>query len=147
MLEEFAVDKKCSAFAFCLPKGRVLSGPLSSSSILLSTRFPANTENDYELSGQVGSLYDKQFQRAYKQLNPQPTAGFCAHKILEATTVLNGQRNNVGMSRAEEKTTHPEITFFSTVQPKPPKNSNQETQRSMKSTPKSSMTTLKRGKQ
>ena len=48
--EYFAADEKCSPFAVRLPIGWVLSGPLPSSSSLVSTCFKANVKQDYELA-------------------------------------------------------------------------------------------------
>ena len=47
-LEYFAANKKCSLFAVRLPIGWVLSGPIPSSSCLVSRCFKANVEQDYE---------------------------------------------------------------------------------------------------
>ena len=57
-LEYFAADEKYSPFAVRLPIGWVLSGPLPSSSSLVSTCFTANIEQDFELACQVKSWYD-----------------------------------------------------------------------------------------
>ena len=57
-LEYFAADEKSSPFAVRLPIGWVLSGPLPSSSGLVSTCFKANMEQDFELASQVKSWYD-----------------------------------------------------------------------------------------
>ena len=54
-LEYFAADEMCWPFAVRLPLGWVLSGPLPSSSGLVSTCFKANMEQDFELASQVKS--------------------------------------------------------------------------------------------
>ena len=66
-LEYFAADKNCSPFAVRLPIGWVLSGPLVSSSSLVSLCFKAD---DYELACQFKSLYDMESYGAYKQVDP-----------------------------------------------------------------------------
>ena len=74
-LEYFAADEKCSPFAVRLPIGWVLSGPLPSSSCLVSTCFKANVEQDYELACQVKSWYEMKSYGAYKQVDPRSAAG------------------------------------------------------------------------
>ena len=69
-LEYFAADEKCSPFAVRLPIGWVLSGPLPSSSGLVSTCFKANMEQDFELASQVKSRYDMESYGALKQVHP-----------------------------------------------------------------------------
>ena len=69
-LEYFAADEKCSPFAVRLPRGWVLSSPLTSSSSLVSTCFKANVEQDYELACQVKSWYDMESYGANKQVDP-----------------------------------------------------------------------------
>ena len=49
-LEYFSADEKYSPFAVRLPIGWVLSGPLPSSSSLVSVCFKANIEQDFELA-------------------------------------------------------------------------------------------------
>ena len=56
-LEYFSADEKCSPFVVSLPISWVSSGPLPSSSSLVSTCFKANVEQDYELACQVKSCY------------------------------------------------------------------------------------------
>ena len=57
-LEYFTADEKCSPFVVRLPISWSSSGPLPSSSSLVSTCFKANVEQDYELACQVKSCYD-----------------------------------------------------------------------------------------
>ena len=52
-LEYFAADEKCSLFAVRLPIGWVLSGPLPSSSGLVSTCFKANMEHVFKSPGKI----------------------------------------------------------------------------------------------
>ena len=101
-LEYFAADEKCSPFAVRLPIGWVLSGPLPSSSGLVSTCFKANMEQDFELAGQVKSWYDMESYGALKQVDPRSSSDARAHEILENTTVHNGKMYNVGMLWAED---------------------------------------------
>ena len=65
-LEYFAADEKCSPFVVRLPIGCVLSGPLPSSSGLVSNCFKANMEQDFELTSQVKSWYDMESYGALK---------------------------------------------------------------------------------
>ena len=96
-LEYFAADEKCSPFSVRLPIGWVLSGPLPSSSSLVSTCFKANVEQDYELACQVESWYDMESYGAYKQVDPRSAADACAQEKLETTTIHKGQRCDVGL--------------------------------------------------
>ena len=101
-LEYFAADEKCSPFAVRLPIEWVLSGPLPSSSSLVSTCFKANVEKDYEIACQVKSWYDMESYGAYKQVDPRSTADACAQEIIETITIHNGQRYDVGMLWADD---------------------------------------------
>ena len=101
-LEYFAADEKCSPFAVRLPIGWVLSGPLPSSSSLVSTCFKANVEKDYEIACQVKSWYDMESYGAYKQVDPRSTADARAQEIIETITIHNGQRYDVGMLWADD---------------------------------------------
>ena len=67
-LKSFSADEKCSPFAVRLPIVWVLSGPLPSSSELVSTCFKANVEQGYELACQVKSWFDRE---SYKQVDPR----------------------------------------------------------------------------
>ena len=96
-LEYFAADKKCSPVAVRLPIGWVLSGPLPSSSGLVSTCFEANMEQDYELASQVISWYDMELYGALMQVDPRSASDALAHDILENITAHNGKRYNVGI--------------------------------------------------
>ena len=101
-LEYFAADEKCSPFAVRLPIGWVLSGPLPSSSSLVSACFKANMEQDFELASQVKSWYDMESYGELKQVDQRSASDARAHEILENTTVHNGKRYNVGMLWAED---------------------------------------------
>ena len=99
-----------------LPIGWVLSGPLTSSSSLVSTCFKANVEQDYELGCQVKSWYDMESYGAYKQVDPRSAADARAHKILETKTFHNGQRYDVGMLWVDDSIQLPNNYFSSLVQ-------------------------------
>ena len=115
-LEYFAADEKCSTCAVRLPIGWVLSGPLPSSSSLVSICFNANVEQDYELACQVKSWYDMESYGAYKPVDPRSAADARAHKILETTTFHNSQRYDVGMLWADDSIRLPNNYFSSLVQ-------------------------------
>ena len=115
-LEYFAADEKSSPFAVRLPIGWVLSGPLPSSSGLVSTCFKANMEQDFELAGQVKSWYDMESYGALKQVDPRSASDARAHEILENTTVHNGKRYDVGMLWAEDNIELPNNYFSALVQ-------------------------------
>ena len=68
-LEYFSADEKRSPVAVRLPIGWVLSGPLPSSSCLISTSFKGNFEHDNELASQVKSWYDIESFGANKQVD------------------------------------------------------------------------------
>ena len=115
-LEYFAADEKSPPFADRLPTGWVLSGPLPSSSSLVSTCFKANMEQDFELASQVKSWYDMELYGALKQVDPQSSSDASAREILENTTVHNGKRYNVGMLWAEDNIELPNNFFSALVQ-------------------------------
>ena len=115
-LEYFAADEKYSPFAVRLPIGWVLSGPLPSSSGLVSTCFKANMEQDFELASQVKSWYDMESYGALKQVDPRSSSDARAQEILENTTVHNGKRYNVRMLWAEDNIELPNNYFSALVQ-------------------------------
>ena len=73
-LEYFLADEKCSPFAVRLALGWVLSGPLPSSSSLVSTCIKANFAQNFELACQVKSWYEMESYGAYKQVDPRSEA-------------------------------------------------------------------------
>ena len=115
-LEYFSADEKCSPFAVRLPIGWVLSGPLPSSSSLVSVCFKASIEQDFELACQVKSWYDMESYGAFKQVDPRSAADARAQEILETTTFHNGQRYDVGMLWADDNIQLPNNYFSSLVQ-------------------------------
>ena len=117
-LEYFAADEKSSPFAVRLPIGWVLSGPLPSSSGLVSTCFKANMGQDFTLASQVKSWYDMESYGTLKQVDPRSTSDARAHEILENTTVHNGKRYDVGMLWAEDNIELPNNYFSALLQSK-----------------------------
>ena len=115
-LEYFSADEKCSPFAVRLPIDWVLSGPLPSSSSLVSVCFKAIIEQDFELACQVKSWYDMESYGAFKQVDPRSAADARAQEILETTTFHNGQRYDVGMLWADDNIQLPNNYFSSLVQ-------------------------------
>ena len=90
-LDYFSTDEKCSPFAVRLPIGWVLSGPLRSSSSLVSTCFKANVEQDYESACQFKSWNDMELYGAFKQVDPRSAADARAQEILETTNFHNAK--------------------------------------------------------
>ena len=82
-LEYFAADEKSSPFAVRLPIGWVLSGPLPSSSVLVSTCFKANVEQDFEPASQAKSWYDMESYGALKQVDPRSASDHVRMKFLK----------------------------------------------------------------
>ena len=82
-LEYFEIDRKNTPIAVRLPLARVLSGPLSSPSGLLSTCFKvvSQIETDSELADQTRAWYDIEPYKAYKQVHPRSAAYARAQKI------------------------------------------------------------------
>ena len=70
-LEYFAAAERCSPFVVRLPKSWVLSGPLPSSSGLVSTCSKANMEQDIEIASQVKSWYNMESFGILKPEDPQ----------------------------------------------------------------------------
>ena len=83
----YDADKKNTIFV-CLLVGWVFSGPLPSSSGLMSTYFKCNAE-DVKLVSQVKAWYELESQGSYKQAD---AANQQAHNHLESTTYHDGER-------------------------------------------------------
>ena len=81
-LEYFEVDRKNTPIAVRLPFGWVLSGPLPSTSGLVSTCFKAVTqsESDSKLADQLRSWYEMESFAAMKQVDPRSAADARASK-------------------------------------------------------------------
>ena len=91
-LEYFSADEKYSPFAVRLPVGLALSGPLPSSSSLISTYFKANNEHDYKLASQVKSWYEFESYGAYNQVDPRSAPDAREHlENLKQQFFYNGQ--------------------------------------------------------
>ena len=115
-LEYFAANEKCSPFAVRLPIGWVLSGPLPSSSCLVSTFLKAKVEQDYEIVCPVKSCYEMDSYGAYKRVDPRSATNDRAQEILETTTFHNGQRCDVGILWADDNIQLTNNSFPSLVQ-------------------------------
>ncbi|XP_075253246.1 uncharacterized protein LOC142345049 [Convolutriloba macropyga] len=89
---------------------------ISRDQVSVSRCFKANVEQDYELACQVNSWYDMESYGAYKLVDPRSTADAHAHKILETTTLHNGQRYDVGMVWADDNFQLTNNYFSSLVQ-------------------------------
>ena len=111
----FAADEKCSPLAVRLLIGWVLSGPLPSSSGLVSTYFKANMEQDFELASQVKSWYAMESYGALNQVDPRSASDACAHDVFENTAVHNGKRYDVGMPWAEDNNIELPNNYFSAL--------------------------------
>ena len=99
-----------------LPIGWFLSGPLPSSSSLVTMCFKANDEQDYELACQVKSWYDMESYGEFKQVDPRSAADAHAHELLETTTFHKNQRYVVGILWADDNIQLPYNYFSSLVQ-------------------------------
>ena len=114
-LEFFHAVTPNSPWAVRLPIGWVLSGPLPSSSSFTSTSFKSNAE-DVQLAEQVKSWYDMESFGAYVQADPRSASDKRANKILETTTIHDGERYSVGMLWVEDDVALPNNYYSSLVQ-------------------------------
>ena len=98
--------------------GWVLSGPVPSTSGLVSTCFKAVTqsESDSKLADQLRSWYEMESFAAMKQVDLRSAADAKASKILQETTYHDGCRYQVGMLWADEESSLPNNYFLSLVQ-------------------------------
>ena len=99
-LEYFDSEHKNRPVAVRLSLGWVLSGPVPSTSGLLSTCFKAVTSNkdsDLELTEQLHSWYGIESNGAFMQVVFRSAADARAERKLEATTYHDGSRYQVGM--------------------------------------------------
>ena len=117
-LEYFESDRKNTPIAVRLPLGWVLSGPLPSTSGLVSTCFKAVTqsESDSKLADQLRSWYEMESFAAMKQVDPRSAADARASKILQETTYHDGCRYQVGMLWADDESSLPNNYFSALVQ-------------------------------
>ena len=117
-LEYFESDRKSSPIAVRIPLGWVLSGPLPSTSGLVSTCFKAviQSESDSQLADQLRSWYEMESFAAKKQVDPRSAADARASKILQDTTYQDGCRYQVGMLWADDDSSLPNNYFSALVQ-------------------------------
>ena len=117
-LEYFESDQKNSPIAVRISLGWVLSGPLLSTSGLVSTCFKAVTrsESDSQLADQLCSWYEMESVAAKKKVDPRSAADARASKILQDTTYHDGCRCQVGMLWAHDDSSLPNNYFPALVQ-------------------------------
>ena len=113
---EYCQDKsQKSPFAVRLPIGWVLSGPLPASTGLISTCLHCNIE-DVSLVEQVKSWYELESYGTYKQVDARSSDDKRANKILEASTIHDGDRYAVGMPWAEDHSQLPNNYYSALAQ-------------------------------
>ena len=110
-IKYFETESKPSTVAVRLPLGWVLSGPLPSSSGLISTCFKAVAKQDSELASQIKSWYDMESYGAVNQVDPRSASDHRATEILEQSTVHNEGRYHVGMLWSSDEVKLPNIFF------------------------------------
>ena len=117
-LEYFESDRKNTPIAVRLPLGWVLSGPLPSTTGLVSTCFKAVTQSeaDSKLADQLRSWYEMESFAAMKQIDPRSADDARASKILQETTYHDGCRYQVGMLWADDESSLPNNYFSALVQ-------------------------------
>ena len=95
-----------------------MSGPLPSTTGLVSTCFKAVTqsETDSKLADQLRSWYEMESFAAMKQIDPRSADDARASKILQETTYHDGCRYQVGMLWADDESSLPNIYFSALVQ-------------------------------
>ena len=118
LLEFFGTDRRNTPISIRLQLGWVLSGPLPSTSGLISTCFKAVTQRETHstLADQICRLYDVESIWAYKQVEPRYAADACAQKILQDTTYHDLCRYHVGMLWADDQISLPKNFFIERVQ-------------------------------
>ena len=113
---EYCRDKsQKSSFAVRFPIGWVLSGPLPASTGLISTCLHCNIE-DVSLVEQVKSWYELESYGTYKQVDARSSDDKRANKILEASTIHDGDRYAVGMLWAEDHSQLPNNYYSALAQ-------------------------------
>ena len=95
--------------------GWVHSGPVPSTSALVSTCFRANTE-DSLLADEVQSWYETESFGTYIQADTRSKADQQAVSILESTTKYDGTRNVVGMLWTDDSIKLPDNYYSSLIQ-------------------------------
>ena len=113
---EYCQDKsQKSPFAVRFPTGWVLSGPLPASTGLISTCLHCNIK-DVSLAEQVKSWYELESYGTYKQVDARSSDDKRANKILEASTIHDGDRYAVGMLWAEDHSQLPNNYYSALAQ-------------------------------
>ena len=118
-LEYIEIESKSSPVAVRLPLGWVLSGPLPSSSGLISTCLKAVAKQDSNLASQLKSCYDIESYGAVKQVDPRSASDHRATEILEQSTVHNEGRYHVGTLWSSDEVNLPNNFISAMVQFKP----------------------------
>ena len=99
----FDCEQPNTPVAVRLPIGWVLSGPMPSSTCLLSLCFKVNN-SDLDLSEQILSWYEMNSFAAYKQVDLRSKSDQRALEMLKLPTCLDGERYSVGMLWADCQT-------------------------------------------
>ena len=118
-LEYFESDRKDTPIAVRKPLGWVLSGPLPSTSGLVSTCFRTvvtQNESDSKLTDQLRSWYELESFAAMKQVDLRTASDARASEILLETTYHDGCRYQVGMLWADDESSLPNNYFSALVQ-------------------------------
>ena len=115
-IEYFETESKSSPVAVCLPLGWILSGPLPSSSGVISTYSKAVAKQDSEFGSQRKSWYDMELYGAVKQVDPRSASDHRATEIFEQSTVHNEGRYHVGMLWSSDEVKLPNNFFSAMVQ-------------------------------
>ena len=114
-IEYFDCEQPNTPVAVRLPIGWVLSGPMKSSTCLLSLCFKVNN-SDFDLSEQIRSWYEMDSFAAYKQVDLRSQSDQRALEMLKSSTFFDGERYSVGMLWAENNLTLPDNYFSSLAQ-------------------------------
>ena len=116
-LDYFEPDRKNTPTAVRLLLGWVLSGPMPSTSGLVSTCFKAVTQSESisKLTDQLRCWYEMESFAAMKQVDPRSAADARASKILQETTNHDGCRYQVDMLWADDESSLPNNYFSALV--------------------------------
>ena len=109
-LELFESDHQITPVVVHLPLGWVLSGPLPSTSALVSICFEAfvRTDNESELAEQLRKRYELDSHRLYKQIKTRTATNARALRILEHSTYKDVSSYHIGMVWAGDDSGLPE---------------------------------------
>ena len=114
-IEYFESEDRNAPVAVRLPIGWVLSGPVPSTSAMVSTCFRANTEVSL-LADQVRSWYETESFGTYIQGDTRSKADQRELSILESTTMHDGTRYVVGMLWTDDSVKLPDNYYSSLIQ-------------------------------